>query len=135
MLMFDNFINNFEKNDSWSQIDNICRNAIKSLTGDNLYHLKSDVSISQNGHYAVFTQTLCLNGGKTKEEIKLQQFMKSNPKIKFDFNKLYIHIDGKVYQLWGYVNKRYKNPFVATNVNNVYDKILLPEDIVIRYFT
>ena len=135
MGIFDDSIHNLNENNSWCEIENTLMLAIKDLTMENLYHLTSKVEISQNGCHGVFTQTICLKGGKTKEEIKLDEYMKQNRKIRFDFNKFYIHQNGKIYKLWGYLNKRSKNPFIAINVNNIYDSVFLSEDKVIRFFT
>ena len=93
------------------------------------------VEISQNGCFGVFTQKICLRGGKTKEQINLDKYMMQNKKIRFNFNKFYIHQNGKPYELWGYTDKRRKNPFVVINTNNIYDNVLLSEDKVMRFFT
>lgn len=129
------YIHNLNDKNSWCELENTLNLAIKDLTLENLYHLRSNVEIFQNGCYGIFTQKICLKGGKTKEQINLDKYMMENQNIRFDFKKFYIHQNGKPYELWGYTNKRYKNPFIAINVNNIYDNILLSEEKVMRFFT
>ena len=128
-------IHNLNENNSWCELENTLSLAIRDLTLENLYHLTSDVEISQNGCFGVFTQKICLKGGKTKEQINLDKYMMQNKKIRFNFNKFYIHKNGKPYELWGYTDKRRKSPFVVINTNNIYDNVLLSEDKVMRFFT
>ena len=135
MDLFQENLYNFDQNNASQKVKNILDLSIENLLNGNLYHLKSDVETSQNGYFGTFTQSICLRGGKTKEQIKLIEYMNQNNKFKFDFNKFHIHHNGKPYELWGYLDKKHKTPFILSNRSNIYDKVLLSEEEVIRFFT
>ena len=75
--------------------------AIKDLTMENLYHLTSNVEISQMV-VMVFSLKQLFKRWKNQR----RNCYEKKSKIKFDFNKYYIHQNGKIYKLWGYVNKK-----------------------------
>ena len=74
----NDFIDNFNTNNSWLEIDKICTNVIHDLIRGNLYFPSKANNIKGyfGNHFKV-----CLKGGITKSQYKLQNYLKSNQKL------------------------------------------------------
>lgn len=132
--MFES-IENFNEDNAAFEIIRVCDLAIHDLTRDNISHLQHKFKITQDGKYGEFTFSICLQGGKTTEQMHLNAYISRNPHYCLNLNKLFISKKGKVYVLWGYNNKKSKEPFILGNVNNLYETILMDEENVLKYFT